>query len=168
MIVVNSYRSQHALSRWRTSFAGTRVKRSRDCEKTLPVQANLRDFIAMNFTSAELRLLETHVDTFGVLQPNAVTAEKKLADILKKLFAFSLWEAYERDLRAIPTREILEVIWQADNAKQVGRQQTARELACWRGVCVALNGGIAAAAEAREIAEATPSPNVSRTSAQRL
>lgn len=167
-IVIDSYLSRHAISHWRTSFAGTRVGRKRNHAKTLPIQANLRDFIVMNFTSAEQQLLKTNIDDNGSLHRQDKTAAKPLADILNKLFAFSLWEAYESDLRAIRAREILEVIWQADYARQLGRQQTARELACWQGVFAALHSGTIADAEAREIAEASPLPKVSRASAQRL
>ena len=122
----------------------------------------------MNFSSAEQQLLKTNIDDNGSLHRKDETATKPLADILNKLFAFSLWDAYKSDLCAIQTREMLEVIWQAEYARQLGRQQTARDLACWQGIFVALHSGIIADAEAREIAEASPLPKVSRVSAQRL
>lgn len=168
LIVIDSHLSRHAISSWMSSFTGARVKRKRGQAKTHPMQVSLNSFIVTNFNSADLQLLQKNVDRFGSLNSKDVAPTKKIADILNKLFAFSLWEAYESDLRSIRSRDILEIIWQADHATQLDRQQTARELACWRGVLVALHSGIAADAEAREIAQAAPSPELSRASAQRL
>lgn len=167
-IIVNSHLSRNAISCWRTSFAGTRIKRKRGNEKTRPVQTTLHDFLVKNFCSGELRLLQTSIDSQGSLHPKNTAPEKPLASLLIRLFSFNLWDAYEKDLRAIPDREILEVIWQAENVWQLSRKLTARELACWQGVFFALQKGVAADAEAREISEASPIPDVSRASAQRL
>lgn len=168
MIIINSYLSKQAMSSWRTSFAGTRVQRKRRLEKAHPIQATLHDFLVSNFSSEELRLLQTNIDSQGSLLPRNAAPAKQLASLLSRLFAFDLWDAYEKDLCAIRDRELLEVIWQAENLRQVSRQLTAKELACWQGVFFALQNGIAAHAQAREIADAAPMQIAPRVSSQRL